>query len=93
MPNSAANNPLFIDSTGSLTTERTRIKGISVRASADAWVVTLHDANGGDIVFDQASSISNDRGGYFPIDVLVTGIFATTLTNITNVLIYTDAVP
>ena len=93
MVNNAANNPIFIDTVGLVTAGKTKITGISVRASGDTWVATLHDAEGGDIIFDQESAVANDRGGYFPINVWVTGIYATTLTDITNVLVYTDGVP
>jgi len=82
-------NPVNIDTQGDASTVRRQIQGISIRASADDWVVTLSDADG-EVIFDRESKITNDRGEYipFPAGLNANGITATTLTNITRVLVY-----
>ena len=96
MTNVKLNNPIFVDTADVAGVEgvvinKTQILGIGIRASADNWVVTLKNEEGGTVIFDQESKITNDRGGYFPVRVDVTGIYVETLTNITNVLVYRKA--
>ena len=97
MVNSIDNNPIFIDTQDTtspataVSTRRDHITSIAVNANADDWVVILHNISGGVLIFDQTSGITGNRGGVFPIQVQVTGIFATTLTNVVNVLVYRKA--
>jgi hypothetical protein len=91
MPNSQENNPIFIDEAGLVSANKVHITGISVNANADNWEVILHNSEGGVLIFDQSSSIANDRGGYFPISFIVSGIWATTLTGVDNVRVYKRA--
>jgi len=103
MANSAKENPIFID-TGNTAgqdgpvTSKVQIRGLSIRASADNWVVKLRSTESGagfvgrgTVIVDLESKVTNDRGGYFPINVDATGIWVETLTNVTNVLVYKRA--
>ena len=103
MVNSAANNPIYIDTVNSageagVVTKKIQIKGISVRASGDNWVVKLRGTESGagfvgqgTVIADLESKITNDRGGFFPINVDAEGIWVETLTGITDVLVYSRA--
>lgn len=99
MANNLVMNPIFVDTAGVVIARPVKVRAISVRASADAWVVVLDNVNlndgvardGGTKVFDLASSITNDRGGLFAFGgegQMFPGLWALTLTNITSVLIY-----
>lgn len=98
MANNLVVNPMVVDTTGVIFAKPVKVKGISIRASADAWVVVLDNVllkegtprDGGVKVFDRASSITNDRGTHvnFGEGIVFQGLWATTLTNITSVLIY-----
>lgn len=86
MSNLTSQNPLVIDTIGVISATALLVESIVVRASADVWVVVLHDAASGNKVFEMTSSITNDRGGCFHVGPTKwAGIYATTLTNITSV--------
>jgi hypothetical protein len=96
MSNDSTINPIFIDTQDvagetAVSTRKDHITAIGVNANADNWVVILHDASGGNLIFDQTSAVTGNRGDVFPVQVQVTGIFATTLTNVDNVLVYRKA--
>lgn len=93
MSNSTASNPIIIDSTGVVTENKTLIKGILVNASGATWAVVLKDSVSGNIIFQWSQNITGDTSKYIPVGVWVRGIYATTLTSITNILVYTDGVP
>ena len=103
MVNSARENPIFIDTANTPgeagpVTAKVQIRGVSIRASADNWVVKVRSTESGagfvgrgTVVLDLESKITNDRGGFFPINVDATGIWVETLTNITSLLVYKRA--
>lgn len=90
MANDFTANPLYIDTASAGTTDNYKIKNIIVNASGDNWEVVLHDIAGGRVIFHAKSNIANHRfvqsnmGG-----MSVTGVYATTLTNIDDVLVVT----
>lgn len=97
MANDAGGDPIIIDTEGvkPVSTDKHRIKGIKVVASGDTWEVILHKT-GSNLYrkfFHDKSDITNDRGSYtpFPNPNSVQGIYATTLTDIEEVLVYTEA--
>lgn len=93
---SATANPIVITGTGAAYhgTKPLRITGILVNASGDTWSVILKDAAAGNIIFQATQPLVNDR--FKPISfskpIEVAAVYATTLTNITNVLVYFDPV-
>jgi len=103
MVNSASGNPIFIDTVNSagqagVVAKKISISGVSIRASADNWVVKIRGTESGagfvgqgTVIVDLESKIANDRGGYFPISVDSDGIWVETLTGVTDVLVYKRA--
>jgi len=81
-------NPISIDTEGDADITRRQIQAITVRASADDWVVVLSDKNG-TVIYDKESKVTNDRGVHdiYPAGLNADGITGTTLTNITRVLV------
>ena len=79
MVNSSGNNPIFIDTVNApgetgVVDKKIQIRGVSIRASADNWVVKIRGTESGSgfvgqgtVVVDLESKITNDRGGFFPI--------------------------
>jgi len=89
MANSLNTNPIIVDTTGVIKATPIEINAINIAASANAWAVVLHDAASGNIIFSSASAIAGDRGCCSKIGpTRVAGIYATTLTNITNIQIF-----
>ena len=93
MADSTNTNPLIIDGTNttarSIITADFVVTSIVVVGSANSWVVRLTDANNVYSVFRSTSAISGDRGGCYRIGpTQIKGIYANTLTNITEILIY-----
>ena len=95
MANSKSTNPLIVDTAGAVfhggSGETINITSIVVNASADTWSVILKDGSG-NVIFRATQPLVNDRfKTWSPAKPLpVNGIYADTLTNITNVLIYTE---
>ena len=91
MANNFNTNPIQIDTAGAGSTTPKIISGIVVIASGDNWSCVLHNASGGSVIFRADSNIANHRSVYFgPAKSFnVSGIYATTLTNIALVLVYT----
>lgn len=96
MANDFNNNPVIIDTAGNVTTVKVPITGFLVVANADAWKCELY--NTGAAVYKkifraESNATDNERTFSFsPAKPLVTqGIYATTLTNIAEVLVYLDA--
>lgn len=98
MANNLAVNPIVVDSTGVVVARPVKVKGILIRASADTWLVVFNNVKfgegtaraGGVINFNYASDVANERSAYvdFGDGVMLDGLWALTLTDITNVLIY-----
>lgn len=92
MSNSVNKNPVVVDSTGVIFDKPTKVKSIVINASADAWSVIMKDAGAGTINFQATQPLVNDRFKVWtpssPVEFQA--IHVTTLTNITNVLIYTE---
>lgn len=103
MANSSANNPIFIDTVNTpgetgVVSSKIQIRGISVRASADDWVVKLRGLESGagfvgrgTVIVDLENKITDNRGDFYPINVDAEGIWVETLTGITSVLVYKRA--
>lgn len=91
MANDLTVNPLFIDAEEATVTGEVYITSIIVTASADTWAVVLHDKASGNVIFKASSDLANHRTiGWSPATPFkVSGIYATTLTDISDVLIYT----
>lgn len=88
MANLISANPLVIDTVGSVKTQGLHIIGIEVCPSAANWVVDLHDADGGNVVYKGVGSTKDNGSSVYIGDV--NGLYATTLTNVTAVMIYTE---
>lgn len=92
MANNTTRNPVVIDTVGVIFDTPRKVKSIVINASGDAWSVILKDASAGVINFQATQPLVNDRHKVWtpssPVEFRA--IHATTLTNITNVLIYTE---
>lgn len=85
--------PIAFDAAGEsidFTDQGKRMAGIVVVANADVWSCILNNANGGSIVFRADSSITNHRSIFFcpSAPVPISGIYAQTMTNIVQVIVY-----
>lgn len=89
MANKENNNPLICDSLGTVTTLDIKVTGILVNPSAGSWVVVLTDKNNNQILRAVGAAATSLP---IPIPFNTDGIVATTLTNITDIEIYTDSV-
>jgi len=96
MANKLVTNPIVLDTAGatSLVNRAMAISSIVVIASADTWSCVLHDALGGELVFQADSDVANHRSIYWsPANpVPVKGLYLTTATDISKVLIYTSPI-
>lgn len=93
MANDLTKNPIVLDTAGatSAISNPVTIRKIIVNGSGVAWSVVLHDESGGDIVFQATEGATNteqSRTYDFHPRIVASGLYATTLTNITNVLVY-----
>jgi len=91
MANSATESILKIDSTGNITQVTFPIKVLAIDyiGSADAWTAVIQVTDGGQTLFRGDSSIANQKNFFkYYGGVQVQSLFAKTLTNITEVLIY-----
>ena len=85
MANALDKNPLYLDTAGatSAITNPLVIQGILVTPTAATWVALLHDADGGDVIFDGQGSAADPI--YIPFTALakfrVSGLYFTTRTN------------
>ena len=88
MSNNPNVNPIVCDSANVITTAEKRIIGIQVVPSGATWEVVLKDSN--------AVTKFRLNEKCYPLflckPLFVTGLTCSTLTNITEVLIYTDEV-
>lgn len=95
MANVLTTNPIQLDTTGSTSSITTSqiITGVIVIASGDTWSCILHDQVSGQVIFRADSNIANHRSVYFaPAKAFrVNGVYFTTGTNITLVLVYTKS--
>ena len=87
MANATDVNPIYIDTVGEIRTIPAVIQSILVRPTAAAWLAVLHDASGGDVIFEANNNLQVALALSFPQGFRVTGIWATTLTNC-KVLVY-----
>jgi len=96
MANSLKVNPIYLDTTGatSAIAKSLAIASIIVIASADNWSCIIHDKASGNVVFRADSVIANHRSVYWSParPQSVDGIYFTTGTNITCVLVYCSSV-
>jgi len=94
MANNLNANPIVIDSTGSVITRKVKVRGILINPSADTFLVVLNNNRDG-----VAGAVENfrytnqltdsEQSVYIPFDGQeFDGIWATTLTDVTNVLVY-----
>lgn len=88
-----AYNPIVVTATGEVYNgERpARISSIIVNANRDGWRVILRDAATNAIIYEADQGSGNtDRHETWeaPSDFSCTGVIASTLENITNVLVY-----
>lgn len=98
MANKLSGNPVVVDTTGVIFARPVKIKTIIVNASADTWLAVFNDVKtgegtpraGANINFQLASDITNERSKVvsFGDGVMFDGLWAVTLTDISNVLIY-----
>ena len=97
MANNINNNPISIDTVGSVLTTSFLISYIQPVGNADNWEVVLKDSENGKEIFRATNALVGDRGigvsfrkdGQSNIGrSKVSGIYANTLTNITEVLVY-----
>lgn len=97
MANVIDKNPIVLDTAGasSAISRRLEIQTIIISQSADTWAVLLHDAASGGIVLDVTGTVaaSGPTVINFPADrpLVVSGLYATTLTDIDNVSVYLAA--
>lgn len=87
MANLVTTNPWVIDSTGHLVNVNgeVMISGILVNPSGATWSVIIKDG-AGNIIFQQ-NELTKDGGGP-TVPFKSTGFNVTTLTSITNILVY-----
>jgi len=92
MANDFGSNPAVLDTASAAYAPLNgcKISGFIVNASADTWEVVLKNSVSGQIIFQMKSAIANHRCVAFSpaAPFWVSGIYTTTLTNITNVLVY-----
>lgn len=98
MANNLDVNPVVVDSTGVVFSRPVKVKAIVVNASADTWLAVFNSVKGKDgtprasgvINFQLGSDITNERSKTvsFGDGVMFDGLWAVTLTDISNVLIY-----
>lgn len=98
MANNLNSNPVVVDSTGVVFARPVKVKTIIVNAAADTWLAVFNNVKygegaaraGGVINFQAASDVVNERTlvASFGDGVMFDGLWALTLTDITNVLIY-----
>ena len=87
MANVTSNNPITIDTTGTITTERINVQSVTIVGSTDAPVVVLSDTAGNEI-FRDVPAVAGVRTRTLNIGPTSwNGIAADTLTNITRVFI------
>ena len=98
MANNLNVNPIVVDTTGVVIARPVKVKTIIVNGSADTWLAVFNNVKfgegtaraGGVINFQAASDITNERTKVisFGDGVMFDGLWALTLTDISNVLIY-----
>lgn len=97
MANVLTNNPIYIDTTGATSSKTLypdyKITGFLVKASTEGnFVVELHDAQNGNPIFYAKQNISTQNVASFTpaAPIPVRGLWATTLTNVSYILVYLD---
>ena len=95
MANDASTNPISINTAGDVTNDKQIITGYLVIASDDTWKCELYNTGAAIYkkIFRAESEVSNDRTfGFSPAKPHpVAGIYAATMTDIAEVLVYIDA--
>lgn len=66
-----------------------RITSITVDASASSWVVVLSD-QAGNVIFSQKGAAAS--GDTFAVEIDTVGVVATTLTNVTRVILKAEPI-
>jgi len=93
MANNFESNPIQIDTAGAGTNfgPGVFLTAVVVVASADTWSLILHDRQGENVIFRADSNIANHRTITFSLaePVEISGVYATTLTDIALALVYT----
>lgn len=84
-------NPIKLDTVAAATGNVVVITGIIVVASADVWSAIIND-NYGNRVFRADSSLTNHRSVFFSPSkpFPARGLVVATLTNIAEILVYTE---
>lgn len=90
MANALTANPIIIDTVGATSeiTEKLRLESIVIVPSAANWVVLLHKESAGTNIVLSAVGSTADSDQYFLPEDLVFTLYATTLTNITRLLLF-----